>query len=75
MVEIEYEGVGIASTDVPYVFDSFYRGMNEKGEGHGLGLAGVRAIVEGHGEKVTVHSELQRGAVFNVFLPKSNVQK
>jgi signal transduction histidine kinase len=39
-------------------------------EGFGLGLAGVKAIVEGHGGEVRVESELDKGSVFSVLLPK-----
>ena len=71
MVKIKDEGTGIARGDLPYIFDSFHRGIGtEKKEGFGLGLAGVKAIVEGHGGQVFVESELDKGSVFIVVLPK-----
>jgi signal transduction histidine kinase len=43
--------------------------VNKK-EGYGVGLATVKAIVEGHGGRVFVASELDEGSVFTVLLPK-----
>ena len=76
MVKIKDEGTGIDSRDLPYIFDSFFRGMGaEKEEGSGLGLAVVKAIVEGHGGRISVESELGKGSVFTVVLPKAGRQK
>jgi signal transduction histidine kinase len=52
-------GSGIASDDLPYVFDRFYRGDRSRTRssgGSGLGLAIVRQIVEAHGGSVGVVS-------------------
>jgi signal transduction histidine kinase len=71
IVRIEDNGIGIDSRDLPYVFESFFRGGGtDKKEGFGLGLAGVKAIVEGHGGRVEVESEPGKGSVFSVVLPK-----
>jgi two-component system phosphate regulon sensor histidine kinase PhoR len=76
VVKIKDEGVGIDPADIPHIFDAFHRGKGIGGkkeglkEGFGLGLAGVKAIVEGHGGEVRVESELDRGSVFSVILPK-----
>jgi PAS domain S-box-containing protein len=71
MVKIADRGVGIDSRDLPYIFDPFYQGQGEKrGKGYGLGLAVVKAIVEGHGGKLFAESELGKGSVFTVALPK-----
>jgi two-component system phosphate regulon sensor histidine kinase PhoR len=65
------QGAGIDPEDLPYIFEPFHRGkVGEKVEGLGLGLAAVKAIVEGHGGEVQVESELGRGSVFTVILPK-----
>jgi two-component system phosphate regulon sensor histidine kinase PhoR len=72
IVEVKDEGIGIAPDELPYVFDSFHRGRGvEQKEGFGLGLASVKAIVEGHGGRITVESELGSGSAFKVFLPKT----
>jgi two-component system phosphate regulon sensor histidine kinase PhoR len=75
MVKIADRGTGIDSKDLPYIFDPFYQGCGEKrGKGYGLGLAIVKAIVEGHGGKIFVESELGKGSVFTVALPKRRPQ-
>jgi len=71
MVKIADRGRGIDSKDLPYIFDPFYQGYGEKKrKGYGLGLAVVKAIVDGHGGKIFVESELGKGSVFTVALPK-----
>lgn len=72
MVKVADRGTGIDSKDLPYIFDPFYQGCGEKrGKGYGLGLAIVKAIVEGHGGRIFVESELGKGSVFTVVLPKA----
>ncbi|HEU0237159.1 MAG TPA: HAMP domain-containing sensor histidine kinase [Candidatus Limnocylindrales bacterium] len=65
-------GIGIDPTEMPRVFDRFFRGSraNEaRGSGSGLGLAIVRSIVEMHGGSVAVESRLGAGSTFRVVLP------
>jgi signal transduction histidine kinase len=52
-------------------FDPFYRGSNATEEiaGSGIGLAGVRQIVEMHGGTVSVESVAGEGSTFTVRLP------
>ena len=70
-IKITDEGRGIAAEDLQAVFEPFQRGRDaEDTEGIGLGLAVVRAIVEAHGGRVVVESELGKGSVFTVILPK-----
>ena len=74
VIKVRDEGVGIDSRDLPYIFESFSRGKGtEKKEGFGLGLATVKAIVEAHGGRVLVESELGKGSVFKVILPKDRL--
>jgi len=74
VVKVKDEGTGIDPRDLPYIFESFNRGKGaEKKEGFGLGLATVKAIVEAHGGQVLVKSELGKGSVFKVILPKERV--
>jgi len=72
IVEVKDEGIGIDPNELPYVFDSFHRGKGvEQKEGFGLGLASVKAIIEGHGGRISVESEVGKGSVFSVFLLKT----
>ena len=66
------QGTGIATEDLPYIFDHFYRGdksRDRKSGGSGLGLAIVKQLVENHGGQVAVESHLGEGSVFQVLLP------
>lgn len=66
------QGTGIDPVDLPCIFDPFHRGQaRKKTEGFGLGLATVKAIVEGHGGRVLAESELGKGSIFSVVLPKA----
>ena len=66
------QGAGITPEELPFIFDMFYRASSHgKQPGHGLGLAGVEAIVKGHGSRVMVSSEVGEGSVFSVMLPVS----
>jgi signal transduction histidine kinase len=65
-------GIGIDPSELPRIFDRFYRGSRAteaRGSGSGLGLAIVRSIVEMHGGTVTVESRMGEGSVFRVELP------
>lgn len=73
LVEVEDDGIGIAASDVPRVFERFYRtdkGRSREQGGTGLGLAIVKHIIEGHGEHVSVRSELGKGSTFTFTLKK-----
>ena len=62
-------GAGIAPDDLPRIFDP-YRQAHAGRKGSGLGLAVVKGMVEAHGGRVTVESELGRGSTFIVTLPR-----
>ena len=67
-------GAGIAPDDLPHVFEPFYRGDRSRSRrrgGAGLGLSLVRAVVEAHGGRVEVESELNTGTRVTVKLPRS----
>jgi signal transduction histidine kinase len=72
-IDVADTGVGIDATELPHIFDRFYRGSraNEaRGSGSGLGLSIVRSIVEMHGGTVAVTSRLGAGSRFTVSLPR-----
>lgn len=67
-------GVGIPPGDLPFVFEKFYRGSagRDRGSGgSGLGLSIVKAIVEAHGGRITVHSQPGQGTTFEITLPRA----
>jgi len=71
-IEVEDHGVGIAKRDRKRVFDRFYRVDNlltRQTEGSGLGLSISRRIIEAHGGKLTLKSELGKGSTFTIHLP------
>ncbi len=69
-VTVSDTGIGIASTDLPRIFDRFYRAENARSwPGAGLGLAIAQRIAEQHGGELRVESELGQGSRFTVTLP------
>lgn len=66
-------GVGIKPTELPHVFDRFYRGAQahqSRAAGSGLGLSIVRSIVEMHNGKISISSTPGRGTEVAVDLPR-----
>ena len=72
MIKVSDTGVGIAASDLPRVFERFYKvDQSRAGGGSGLGLALVKHAVEAHGGSVRVESEPERGSCFSITLPAS----
>lgn len=69
VVEVRDRGQGIPSEDLPRVFEKFYRRKGTRQRGTGLGLAIVRRIVEDHGGRVTLTSQVGQGTSVTVSLP------
>ncbi|MDP9350089.1 MAG: HAMP domain-containing histidine kinase [Chloroflexota bacterium] len=65
------QGIGIPESELPHISERFYRASNTRGRmvGTGLGLAGVRQIIEQHGGSMSVASQEGHGSVFTVRLP------
>jgi two-component system, OmpR family, sensor histidine kinase KdpD len=70
-VSVADQGAGIEDLEQVLIFDKFYRGKNQRYrvQGTGMGLAIARAIVEAHGGKIGVTSQLGCGSVFYFILP------
>ena len=74
IVRVTDNGVGIPKQHIPRLFERFYRvdqsGSRTEG-GSGLGLSIVKHIIEAHGEKIYVESEVEVGSEFSFTLEKS----
>lgn len=68
-LRVSDHGRGIAATALAHVFDRFYRAEEGEAGGHGVGLALAREIVERHGGRIAVSSEIGLGSRFDVGLP------
>lgn len=75
IVRVTDNGAGIPKQHIPRLFERFYRvdqsGSRSEG-GSGLGLAIVKHIVEAHGEKIYVESEVDVGSEFSFTLEKTS---
>jgi heavy metal sensor kinase len=72
IVEIADSGIGIAGSDLPHIFDRFYRAdqaRSREAPGSGLGLAIARWIANRHNATIEVESSLGNGALFRVRVP------
>jgi len=67
VISVEDSGPGIASEDLPHVFDRFYKSRDSRGMGLGLSIA--KYIVEAHGGEIRAESEAGRGTKISFSLP------
>lgn len=73
-LQVADNGLGIAALHKNSVFEMFYRvpqGDLHDVKGFGIGLAYVKQVVEQHGGQVFVESEINRGSVFSVKIPRN----
>ncbi len=69
-VDISDTGIGIAQSDLPHIFERFYKGDRARsGGGTGMGLAIAKHVVEAHGGSIRAQSEEGRGSTFSFSLP------
>ena len=69
-LEVEDHGIGIPAADRDKIFERFYRVANGSGKGgYGVGLFLVRHIMNAHGGRAEVESELGRGSRFRLVFP------
>lgn len=68
---VKDHGVGIAESDMPHIFDRFYRAeasrSKENTDGYGLGLSIAKSIADQHGAKIRVDSRVGKGSTFTVY--------
>ncbi|MDZ7290235.1 MAG: ATP-binding protein [candidate division KSB1 bacterium] len=66
-INVSDTGCGIAAENLQKIFDPFFTTKGQKGTG--LGLAVVWGIIDKHGGRITVKSELGKGTTFSILLP------
>lgn len=71
VLAVEDEGIGIPAADLDHIFERFTRGSNVVGRfpGSGIGLEGVKTLVEQHGGSIEVESREGEGSTFTIRLP------
>ena len=72
LITIKDTGIGIPTSDIPHIFNRFYRVNADRSRhtgGSGLGLAIALAIVQTHKGKLEVQSDVNNGSTFTVILP------
>ncbi len=77
VIHVKDTGIGIEETDLPYVFDRFYKvDKAHSGKGSGLGLSIARELLNRMGEEIWVESEKGVGTEFSftVHLPKDEAE-
>ena len=74
-ITVSDKGQGIDKTDLPHIFERFYRAdqsrNKQKASGYGLGLAIAKKIIDQHHGMIEVRSAVGKGSVFTVHLPKA----
>jgi len=71
-IDIKDNGPGIPTEKLPFVFDRFYRIHRERPKetaGTGLGLAITKELIEAHGGRIILSSNLNQGSCFSIQLP------
>jgi len=70
VIEVKDSGPGISEENMARIFEPFFS-TKKTGKGTGLGLSLCLGIIEQHGGRIEVQSELGKGSAFHVFLPNS----
>jgi signal transduction histidine kinase len=68
---VEDTGPGIPAEDVPRVFERHWRAASAGYKGHGLGLTIAKGLIEAHGGRIDLRSEVGRGTRFEFAIPVS----
>jgi len=67
------DGPGIPPDNMSHLFDNFWQARKNDRRGVGLGLAIVKELVEAHGGKIWVESNVDHGSTFSFSLPSTDV--
>ena len=71
MYKRQDEGCGISKEEKERIFDRFYQGKNNDNiEGSGIGLNLCMLFVKAHDGKIFLESEINKGSIFTVILPR-----
>lgn len=71
VLSVSDTGRGMTEEEQEHIFDRFYRGADGRtAPGTGLGLSVVKSLVDLHGGSITVESELDKGSLFTVRIPR-----
>jgi signal transduction histidine kinase/class 3 adenylate cyclase len=77
-LEVEDNGIGIPRDQLTRIFDRFTQvegGATRRYEGSGIGLALVKEIIGLHGGTIAAESDLGRGSIFTITVPRGNVRQ
>ncbi|NNF98729.1 MAG: HAMP domain-containing histidine kinase [Desulfobacteraceae bacterium] len=76
IIRIVDTGIGINKQDIPYVFEPFYRTDTSRSRhtgGYGLGLSICKTIVEAHGGKIEIDSDIEIGTTVRIYLKETAI--
>jgi two-component system sensor histidine kinase KdpD len=69
LITVSDTGKGFPESEIPFVFDKFYRLPNTKAGGSGIGLSIVKGFIEAHNGKITLENNSSGGAKFTIEIP------
>lgn len=73
LIRVEDFGLGMKASEIPYIFNRFYRADSSRTKtptnGYGLGLSIAKSLVDLHNGKIMVGSIVGKGSTFTVLLP------